>query len=166
MFKKWNIFCRDENEGGKRSSIVNSTKTNSRTSQSGAKNSSPIGDFFMYLETSSNNQGDKLFVSFKRIDIIQICNKTFYFIRFSILASDSLKAMSRFGIQLLLEDISWGTRYNIPKNDRYNDSSTDLTLVSLNFTQESFGIKLFCDHIKTACADMCFGNFTITHSVY
>ena len=50
--------------------------------------------------------------------------------------------MGRFRIQLLLEDNTWSTRYNIPKNDRYSDSSTDRTLVSLNFTQENYGIKL------------------------
>ena len=33
--------------------------------------------------------------------------------------------MGRFGIHLLLEDNTWSTRYNIPKNDRYSDTSTD-----------------------------------------
>ena len=37
--------------------------------------------------------------------------------------------MARFGIQLLLEDNTWSTRYNIPKNDRYSDSSTDWTKI-------------------------------------
>ena len=55
--------------------------------------------------------------------------------------------------------------YNIPKNDRYSDSSTDWTLVSLNFTVEIFGNKLIYDQIDTAHADMCFSSNTITHSV-
>ena len=42
--------------------------------------------------------------------------------------------MSRFRIQLLLEDNTWSTRYNIPKNDRYSNSSTEWTLLILNFT--------------------------------
>ena len=33
--------------------------------------------------------------------------------------------MGRLRIQLLLEDNTWSTRYNIPENDRYNDNSTD-----------------------------------------
>ena len=44
--------------------------------------------------------------------------------------------MGRFRIQLLLEDHTWSTRYNIPKNDRYSDSSTQWTKLSLNFTVE------------------------------
>ena len=38
--------------------------------------------------------------------------------------------MGRFRIQLLLEDNAWSTRYNIPKNDRYSDTSLDWTLFS------------------------------------
>ena len=54
--------------------------------------------------------------------------------RISILTNDSIKSMGRFRIQLLLADNTWTTRYKIPKNDRYSDSSTDWTLVSLYFT--------------------------------
>ena len=75
------------------------------------------------------------------------------------------KSMGRFRNQLLLEDNTWSTRYNIPKNDRHSDSSTDWTKLSLNFTVKIFGIKLICDEIDTAQADMYFSNFTITHSV-
>ena len=62
----------------------------------------PIGDSFMYIETSSNNHGDDVFCSIERTDIIQITNITFYYNRFSILTNDSLKSMGRFRIQLLL----------------------------------------------------------------
>ena len=72
--------------------------------------------------------------------------------------------MSRFRIQLFLDD-TWSTRCNVPENDRYSDSSTDWTLVSLNFTQENHGIKLIYDQNDTAHADMCFSNVTITCSV-
>ena len=73
--------------------------------------------------------------------------------------------MSRFRIQLLLIDNTWSSRYNIPKNDRCSDNSTDWTLVSLNFTGEIYGIKLVYDEIDTAHAHMCFSNVTITLTV-
>ena len=74
--------------------------------------------------------------------------------------------MGRFRIQLLLENNTWSTRYNIPKNDRYSDSSTQWTKLCLNFTQENYGIKLLYNEIDTPHADMCFSNITITQSVY
>ena len=120
----------------------------------------------MYIETSSNNHGNIVFVSFERTDTIQITNIIFYYNRFSFSSNDSLKAMGRFRIQLFLEDNTWSMRYNIPKNDRYSDLSTDWTLVSLNFLVEHHGIKLIYDDIDTPNADMCFSNNTITRSVY
>ena len=74
--------------------------------------------------------------------------------------------MGRFRIQLLLNDGTWSTRYNTPKNDRYSDLSTDWTMGILNFTVENYGIKLIFDQIDTAHADTFFGNITITHSVF
>ena len=58
--------------------------------------------------------------------------------------------MGRFRIQLLLSDNTWLTQYTI--------TSTDWTLLNLDFTQEKYGIKLFYDEIDTAHADMCFSN--------
>ena len=78
----------------------------------------------MYRETSSNNYGNNVFVSFERTDIIQITNISFYYNRYSS-SNQNLRAMGRFRIQLLLEDNTWSTRYNIPKNDRFSDSSND-----------------------------------------
>ena len=57
-------------------------------------------------------------------------------------------------------------RYNTSKNDRYSDSSTDRTKLSLSFTAENYGIKLIYDETDTAHADMCFCNITIPHSVH
>ena len=74
--------------------------------------------------------------------------------------------MGRFRIQLSLDDNTWSTRYNIPKNDRYSDSSTDWTLVNSNFTTGKYGIRLLYDEIDSAHADMCFSKITITLSVY
>ena len=139
----------------------------SPTGESGASSLPPIGNAFMYIETSSNNSGsDDVFVSWERTDIIQITNITFYYNRFSILTSDSLKSMGRFRIQLLLDDNTWSTRYNIPKNDRYSDTSTEWTLVNLNFTVENYGVRLIYDQIDSAHAHICFSNISITHSVY
>ena len=166
LLQRWNIKCNDKNSNGKIQNFIKSTKTASPTGNSGATSLPPIGSSFIYIETSGNNSGNNVFVSWERNDIIQITNITFYYIRFSILTNDNLKAMGRFRIQLLLADNTWSTMYNIPKNDRYSDTSTEWTLVSLNFTVENFGIKLIYDQIDTAHADMCFINITITHSVF
>ena len=74
--------------------------------------------------------------------------------------------MGRLRIQLLLEADTWSTRYNIPKNGRYIDISTEWTLVSLDFTIKKYGIKLIYDEIDTPHADMCFSNIKITLSAY
>ena len=94
----------------------------------------------MNIETSSNNLGSNVSWSFKRTDIIQISNITFFYNRFSNLTNDSIKAMGRFRNQLLLEDNTWSIRYHIPKKDRYSDSPTQWSKLSLNFTVEIFGI--------------------------
>ena len=74
--------------------------------------------------------------------------------------------MGRFRIQLLLADNIWSTRYHIPKNYRYSDSSSQWTLVSLIFTVENYGIKIIYDQIDSAHPDTCVSNNTITLSVY
>ena len=74
--------------------------------------------------------------------------------------------MGRFRIQLSLQDNTWSTQYTIAKNAQYSDTSTDSTLLNLDFTIESYGIKLVYDQIDKLHADMCFSNITITHSVY
>ena len=151
---------------GKIQNFIKSTETNSPTGYSGATSSPPIGNSFMYIETSSDNHGNNVFVSWGRTDIIQISNITFYYNRFSILTNDSLKSMGRFRIHLLLEDNTWSTRYNIAKNDRYSDSSTQWIKLRLNFSEENSGNKLVYDEIDKTHADMCFSNITKTHSVY
>ena len=162
----WKNCCNDKNNNGKIQNFIISTTTNSPTGDSGASSLPPIGSAFMYIETSSGNHGNFVLCSFERTDIIQLTNITFYYNRFSILTNNILKATGRFRIQLLLEDNTWSTRYNIPKHDRYSDTSTDWTLVSLNFTVENYGIRLIYDEIDTAHAGMWFSIFTITHSVY
>ena len=145
---------------------MKSTKTNSPTGYSGATSLPLLGKSFMYIETSIINHGNKVFVSFERTDNLQISNITFCYNRFSFLTNYSLKSMGRFRIQLLLEANTWSIRDNIPKNDRYSDSSTDWTLVNLKFTEENYGFKLLFNEIDSAHRDMCFSNIVITHSVY
>ena len=119
----------------------------------------------MYIETSSNNHGPNVFVSWERTDIIQITNITFYHNRCSILTDDNLKNMGRFRIQLLLDDNTWSAQYTTTKNSQYSNSSTDWTLLILDFTVENYGIKIILDQIDTAHSDMSFSNIRITHSV-
>ena len=88
------IKCNDKNNKGKIQNFIKSTKTNSPTGYSGATSLPPIGNSFMYIETSSNNHSNNVCVSFERTDIIQIVNITFYYIRFSILTSNSLKSIA------------------------------------------------------------------------
>ena len=166
LLQKWKIYCNNKNNQSRINDFIKSTKTNSPTGFSGATSLSPIGDAFMYIETSSNNHGNNVFVSWERTDIIQITNITFYYNRFSILTNDNLKNMGRFRIQLLLDDNTWSTQYTIDKNTQYSDSESEWKLLNLDFTVENYGIKLILDKIDTAHSDMCFSNITITHSVY
>ena len=165
LLQKWNIKCNNRNNHTKINDFIKSTKTNSPTSHSGAESLPPIGNSFMYIETSSINHGSNTYVILERTDIIQISNITFYYNRFS--TSDyNLRAMGGFRIQLLLEDNTWDTQYTIAKIVQYNSSSTEWSLLNLDFTIENYGIRLIYDRIDTAHADMCLSNIIITHSIY
>ena len=119
LLQNWVITANDKNNNDKIQNFILSTERNSPTGDSRATSLPPNGNSFMYIETSSGNHGhDRLFVSWERTDIIQITNITFYYNRFSILTKHKLKSMGRFRIQLLLEDNTWNTRYNIHKNVR------------------------------------------------
>ena len=74
--------------------------------------------------------------------------------------------MGRFRIQILTKDNVWLTKFNIPKNEQFSVETTDWTILSLNITEEIYGIKLIYDQIDSAHADKCFSNITITHSPY
>ena len=111
----WRIVCNDRNKNGKQNNFFKSTKTSSPTADSGATSLPPIGNAFMYIETSGNNNnqnnnGYNVFVTLQRTDIIQITIITFYYNRFSS-SDDNLRAMGRFRIQLLLENDIWTTQY-------------------------------------------------------
>ena len=167
LLQKRNIKCNNKKNVSKVGDFIKSTKTNSPTSYSGAMRLPPIGNSFMYIESSSNNHGhERIFVSWERTDVIQISNITFYYNRFSILTNNSKKSMGRFRIQLILEDNTWSTQCTIPKNTQYSDSEREWKLFNLDFTTKNYGNKLIYDQIDTPHADMCFSNIIITHSVY
>ena len=167
LLQKWNIECDIKNNQSRITDFIKSTKTTSPTGEAGATTLPPIGNSFMDKETSSSNSGNEnVFVSCKRTDSIQSSNITFYFNIFSILTNESKKPMDRFRIQLLLEDNTWSTRYNLPKKDRYSNSSTDWTLVNLNFTEDKYGVRISFDQIDKPHADMRFSNSTLTNSVF
>ena len=156
----------NKNNETKMGKFLKSTKTSGPTSYTGATSLPPIGDNFMYSETSSINHGNNFFVSFERTDIIQISNIIFFYNRFSILTDHPLRSMGQFKIELLLEDIKWNTQYSIPEDGQNSNSSTDWTLPNLIFTLKNGGRDKICDQIDTAHSDMCFSNITITNSVY
>ena len=165
LMQRWIIECKDRNSNGKVNNFIKSTKTQSPTGNSGATSVPPIGNSFMYIETSSNNNGDYTYVKLIRTDIIQISNISFYYNRFSS-SDESLRAMGRFRIDLLLDNNTWTNKYTIEKNTQFSDTSTEWKLLSLDFTEENYGVRLTYDRIDSAHADMCFSDITITHSVY
>ena len=59
LLQNWNIKCKGKNNNGKIQNFIKSTKTNSPTRSSGATSLSPIGNAFMYIETSGNNSGNE-----------------------------------------------------------------------------------------------------------
>ena len=97
----------------------------------------PIGDSFTCTEAIGNNYGPNVFVSFERTDPMQISKITFNYNQFT---TGKSKSLDRFRSQLPRRDKTCCTRYNIPKNDRYSNSSTQWTLVDLNFTLKHNGI--------------------------
>ena len=66
----WKIICNDKNNNAKIQNFIKSTKTNSPTGDSGATSLLPVGNAFIYMETSSGNHGYNVFCSFERTDII------------------------------------------------------------------------------------------------
>ena len=166
LLQQWNTKCIDKKNSGKIQDFVRSATTKSPTGDSRLTSLPPLVDNFLYKETSPFNHGEDVDCSFERTYIIQISNTAFYYNSFSILTRDSQKAKGRFRIHLLLENNTWSTHYNTPKNIRYSDSSNDWTLLSLDFTVENYGINLIFDRIDTPHADTCFSNITMTYSVY
>ena len=51
--------------------------------------------------------------------------------------------MGRFRIQLLLDDDIWETQYTIAKSEGYSASSTEWTLLNLDFTKKILVSNLY-----------------------
>ena len=168
LLQNWKIVVNNKNGEGTPFEFIKSTKTSSPTPNSGASNLPPIGNSFMFIETSANNHdtlNDNVFASFERTDIIHISNITFYYNRFS--SSDpSKRNMGKLDIQLLRNG-SWQSEFVIEKNTNYSTSSSEWTLLNLNLiSQPNYGIKLVYSAIRNAHADMCFSDINITHSIF
>ena len=164
LLPNWRLLCNDRNNNGNVQNFFRSTKTSSPTPNSGSIVTPPIGDSFMYIETSSNNFGPNVFCSWERVDIIQISNLIFYYNRFSI--QGVFRAMGRFQIQILSKDNVWLTKFIIAKNTQFGNSATDWIILNLSKTDENYGVKFIYDQIDSAHADMCFSNIIISHSPY
>ena len=136
LLPSWRIFCNDRNNNSKIQNLIRSTKTSSPAGNSGATVTPPIGDSFMYIETSGNNFGSNVFCSWERIDIIQISNITFYYNRFSI--QGDFRAMGRFQLQILTKDNVWLTKFVIAKNTQFSNAATDWIILNLNITDENY----------------------------
>ena len=114
LLQKWKIVCKYKNNNANSNNFKTSTRTQSPTKNSGATELPPIGNSFMYLESSANNNGDNTYVKLIRTDIIQITNISFYYNRFSI-SDENLRAMPIFRIQLLLENGNWKKNIQLKK---------------------------------------------------
>ena len=161
---RWIIECKDRNNNGKVGSFIKSTRTNSPTGFSGAESLPPIGRAFMYIESSGNNNSEA-YVRLIRTDIIQITNISFYYNRISSSDPD-LKWMGRLSISILLDDNTWTNKYVIQENTQYSNTASEWTFLSLDITEENYGIRIIYDRIRSPHADMCFSDITITYSVY
>ena len=62
LLSNWKSFCNDKNNNGKIQNFKKSTKSNSPTGGSGTTSLPLIGTAFMYIETSSGNHGNNVFL--------------------------------------------------------------------------------------------------------
>ena len=164
LLPRWIIECKDRNGNGKVNNFIRSTTSASPTGFSGAESLPPIGRAFMYIESSGNNNSEA-YVKLIRTDIIQITNISFYYNRYSS-SDENLRAMGRLSISILLDDDTWTNKYVIQDNSQYSNTSSEWTLLSLDITEENYGIQIIYDRIRSPLADMFFSDITITHSVY
>ena len=162
LLQQWNIIRNDRNNNSQVGNFIKSTKTSSPSSESGAAVLLPIGNNFLYLETSSKIQTNSAYVILERTDIIQITNFSFYYNTYSIRTNDSIKSIGRFRIHLLLGDNTCSTENYMAKNSFYSSSSTKWSLLNLDFTEQNYGIRLYSDKIDTFHADVFFKNYNNT----
>ena len=165
LLQNWKIICNNSLNEGKPSDFVKSSITSTPTGITGANVIPPIGNSFMYIETSSLNNGQNVYVSFERTDSIHISNITFYYNRYSLRTSFH-RGFGNFDIQLL-RDGSWETEFTIEKDIDYGTNQSNWTLLNINIlSQPNYGIKLLYSDIPTAPSDMCSSDIHITHSIF
>ena len=142
LFQQRKMECTDQINKGKITDFIKSKETNSPNPYSGATSKAPIGNSFLRIGTSSNSSGNEnLFVGFERTDIVQINKITFCYNRFSTPNSSTAACMARLGIQLLI-DGKWQTRYTIGKLSGHSSSSTEWTLLNLDFNEKKIWYKV------------------------
>ena len=127
-YKIGRLFVMKKNKEGKPSDFIKCTKTNSCTGQSDPTSLPTIGNAFMYIESSGNNNNfsnDNVFVSFKGTVIILISNITFYHKKFSTSMPEK-RNLGNLEIQLLRNG-SWETELTTEKDTNFSALSTDWT---------------------------------------
>ena len=72
VLQSWKIICNDKSINGKLTDFIKSMRSSSPTTQSQSEATSlpPIGIAFMYIDSSGDNHGKNVFVSFERKDIV------------------------------------------------------------------------------------------------
>ena len=109
----------DKIDNVKTQNFIKSTKIIKSTGNSGTTNLPPIGNSFKYIKIRSGISGsENVLCSSKWTDKVYINNIIYYYNNFSILKNDSLKSLGRIRIQLLMNNDTSSTRYNISKKDR------------------------------------------------
>ena len=106
--------CRIKNNNKVNGSKIGNFMKSTKTSSPRATNLSPIGNAFMYIETSSNNNRENVILSFERTDIVQSSNITFYYNIFSSSDTNS-RAMVGLEFNFVLDDNTWSTQLTISK---------------------------------------------------
>ena len=81
LLQNWLIKCNDKNNNGKIQNFIQSTNQLTPSPDAGSNTLPPIGESYLYIETSSNNHGEGVYCSFERTDIIQISRSSFYYNR-------------------------------------------------------------------------------------
>ena len=153
LLQQRNIKC-DKNIAGKTQNYRYSTKTNSSIGKTEASSIPSIGNAFMHIETSGNNYGPNVYVSFERRDILLrdillITNITFYYNRYS---AGNSKSLGRFRIELLLLNGQWHSKYIKAKNTDYSTTSTEWTLVNSDFIESNCSNNMVYDERDTTLA--------------
>ena len=98
----------------------------------------------MSIETIQNISGNgNVVISFERIDSFQI-SKLHFVINDSHLRMLAKRSMVQSKIHFLI-DGTWETKYKNEKDTNYGATTTEWTLINLDFTEINYGIELIND---------------------